>query len=407
MQHPCLPLLIRAVLLASLPLLPRVMSAGTFESVPLKQARWDLTKAEFRMRIPDGEAASKPFRGVLVLTPGTDGDGRGLVDQPFWRELADRWHFALVGVHLSGGNDYSIAAHGSGDALVAALNDFAHQTSHPELGSSPLVMWGESAGGVFSYGFACWRPERVVAFVAVVDGFYGATATPGARHVPAMVFAEAKEAQMGRVDVHTLVSENRRFGAHWTEVAAPKAWRGTGKTNPLTRAFLDEEIALRLPAPDPSGAAPNASGFVHLSEVVEGRSWFGDPTTHAIAVQDKFVGQKGEAVWLPDETVARSWSTFMTGGKVDELPPTLATNPAVPPAAVAAQRPMAAATGAARAAHLRRAVVMDVILQGQPVNTITLPAGTMVNVLGEQAGQVTISYLKASATVERAALDLP
>lgn len=50
---------------------------------------------------------------------------------------------------------------------------------------------------------------------------------------------------------------------------------------------------------------------------------------------------------------------------------------------------------------------MQVIINGQPANPVTLPVGTVVNVVGHLAGQVTISCLRirTSVVVERAALD--
>ena len=61
---------------------------------------------------------------------------------------------------------------GSGQALIEAINELSETSDHPELSKSPLAFWGISAGGQFSYEFACWKPERIITFVLNKGGIY-------------------------------------------------------------------------------------------------------------------------------------------------------------------------------------------------------------------------------------------
>src|SRR5262245_46161906 len=55
-------------------------------------------KAEFRLYVPNDVPT---LRGVVVLVPGSNGDGRPMADDPFWREFAARQKVALVGCRFT------------------------------------------------------------------------------------------------------------------------------------------------------------------------------------------------------------------------------------------------------------------------------------------------------------------
>lgn len=81
---------------AALSLCAGLAGAETFDVAMESGANYD--KAAFRLWLPDG---SDTVRAVLVLVPGSNGDGRDQVDTPFWQELATRHGLALVGVYLT------------------------------------------------------------------------------------------------------------------------------------------------------------------------------------------------------------------------------------------------------------------------------------------------------------------
>src|SRR5262245_52647862 len=49
--------------------------------------------ADFRFWLPKD---SGPVRAVVVLVPGSNGDGRNMADDTFWQDFATKQHAALV-----------------------------------------------------------------------------------------------------------------------------------------------------------------------------------------------------------------------------------------------------------------------------------------------------------------------
>ena len=138
--------------------------------------------AAFRLFVPD---EVKTVRAVMVLVPGLDGDGRGMAGDPEWREFAARNSVALLAVFFRG-RYYYRAESWTGKALLKNLEGFAAQSAHPELMDAPLAFWGHSAGGQFNYNFACFRPERTLAFVANKGANYEAQPDGRVRAVPGL-----------------------------------------------------------------------------------------------------------------------------------------------------------------------------------------------------------------------------
>ncbi len=55
-------------------------------------------KADFRLWVPPSVSHVKV---VVVLVPGSNGDGRGSVDDTLWRSFAEHHDAALIGCHLT------------------------------------------------------------------------------------------------------------------------------------------------------------------------------------------------------------------------------------------------------------------------------------------------------------------
>src|SRR6185295_13221473 len=71
-------------------------SPGTIDETIPPGANYD--KAEFRLWVPK---QSDRLQAVAVLVPGSNGDGRGQVDDPVWQEFATKHHLALVGCRFT------------------------------------------------------------------------------------------------------------------------------------------------------------------------------------------------------------------------------------------------------------------------------------------------------------------
>lgn len=263
----------------------------------------NFAEAAFRFWMP---AQSGLLRGVVVLMPGSNMDGRAAVDEEFWQDFARRQQFALVGCLFKDRQhdnmnieEYARAASGSGQALLEALSDFALRAKHPELANAPLLLWGHSAGGEFNYEFACWKPERVLAFVVNKGGYYFThLASATTRQVPGIFFVGEKDLEFRVRSVRGIFAVNREAGALWTLAVEPGTEHEVGRTRELATAYFDSIIALRLsPASGPMRSAPHDAwiGNIQSLEI--------SPTTH-----DKSGGALTS--WLPDETFARQWQDF-------------------------------------------------------------------------------------------------
>ena len=103
-------------------------------------------KAEFKLWLPR-DAAS--VQAIAVLVPGSNGDGRGQVDDPVWQAFAVKHKLALVGVRLTDKphdqgfiEEYVNVSQGSGQAFLDAMTAFATRARHPELATAPFLLWG-------------------------------------------------------------------------------------------------------------------------------------------------------------------------------------------------------------------------------------------------------------------------
>jgi poly(3-hydroxybutyrate) depolymerase len=262
-------------------------------------------KAEFRLWYPDDAAT---IRAVLVLVPGSNGDGRPSAEDPVWQEFATKHKLALVGCHFTDKphdqgfiEDYANVSQGSGQALLDTLTMFGAEAKHPELAAVPLLLWGMSAGGQFNYEFVAWKPERVAAFVVNKGGiYYTALTSRAAREVPGILFIGGKDLD-SRIDIiRGLFAVNRRGGALWAIAEEPGAAHIVGRSRDLALMFYEDVLTLRL-----------GEGST-LKPLVEKAGFLGDPklkTYHAVADGS---APTYPAAWLPTERVARAWKAMVT-----------------------------------------------------------------------------------------------
>jgi poly(3-hydroxybutyrate) depolymerase len=211
----------------------------------------NFNKALFRLWYPDD---AKSLKGIIVLMPGSNSDGRAAAADPFWQNLATKFDFALLGCYFTDSQhpdmsieDYCNAREGSGQALLEVLKQIAEKSGRKELADAPLALWGHSAGGQFNYEFTCWKPERVIAFVVNKGGFYYTALAPAAtRDVPGIFFTGENDMDARKDIVKGIFSMNRRAGALWTFAEEPAAGHEVGQTQALAGIFFDEIIPLRL-----------------------------------------------------------------------------------------------------------------------------------------------------------------
>ena len=290
-----------AVLLAAFGAVAPSVSAATLDESAPPGPNYD--KAEFRFWYPD---SAGPLRALVILVPGSNGDGRPQVDDEFWRAFATRLNLGLVGCRFTDRQHeqmfiehYVDVSKGTGQALLDALASFARRSGRAEVADAPLLLWGMSAGGEFNYEFAAWKPERVVAFV-VNKGYvyYTALASEAARRVPGLLFTGEQDLEYRIQAVNGLFGINRRAGALWALTQEPGVGHAVARSRDLAAMLFEDMIAARLPG---------------LKPLDEKRGFFGDLKTAAIQPVGEARPPSTPTVWLPNERLARAWQAVVTG----------------------------------------------------------------------------------------------
>ena len=268
-------------------------------------------KADFRFWAPDGVAK---LDGILVLNPGSNGEGRQMASDPVWRQWAAGHKLAIVATHLTDKvpsfvEDYADVSKGSGQALLNAINAFAKRSKHPELATAPLVLWGMSAGGEVNYEIAAWKPERVAAFIVNKGNFYyTGTASKAMRGVPALLFVGNDDLQYRITAVTGIFSMNRRPGALWALVQEPNTPHAVGRSDEMSRMFFDDVLPMRI-----------TSGSATLKSLDATKGWQGDLAKHTVAAVVPGAKMPEEpTVWLPTERMGKAWVAVENGTPFDK-----------------------------------------------------------------------------------------
>ncbi len=272
----------------------------TYEVFPSAKDNFD--KAVFRLWIP-----VDTLRAIVILTPGINNDGTNLIFEEDWQNFSDLEKVALVGVYLRGHGDsekdYRYAENGSGAALIAAIDSIAKRNNILQLSTLPLLMWGHSAGGSFSYGFSAYMPERVVCFAALKGGTYFSTQGSENRNIPALMIA-------GEYDVDNLESSKSWFlkkrveGGIWCFAVEPNSGHRVDRSNKFVIPFFRSAMEKRLPL------KPSDSSELLL--IPEETGWLGNLENFDIAAYAEYSGDKVKTAWLADENIAKIWQLFVT-----------------------------------------------------------------------------------------------
>ncbi len=269
--------------------------------------------ASFRFWCPENLPV---VRGLVVLVPGSNGDGRELAEEEVWQLFARRHQFALVGCWFNDKphdnmniEEYALAGDGSGPALLEAISLFAHRMKRPEAATVPLFLWGHSAGGEFNYEFACWKPDRVLAFVVNKGGYYYThLASASSRETPGLFFVGEKDDEFRILSVQGIFAVNRRAGALWTLAVEPNAGHEVGKTRELAMEFF--EAILRIRMPGTTGGSSKALAMVNPDTA---QGWTGDLKSFEVQPAPSLNQSGALSAWLPDEAMATAWRKFVLG----------------------------------------------------------------------------------------------
>lgn len=274
-------------------------SSSTLDESMPAGANYD--KAEFRLWLPP---ETSRVQAIVVLVPGSNGDGRPMADDPGWQSFATKHQLALLACRVTDKpheqsfiESYIDVSKGAGPALLDALAKFASRSQHPELTTAPFLMWGMSAGGEFNYEFVAWKPERVAAFVVNKGGiYYTALASQAARNVPGILFVGGKDLEFRTNTIVGLFAVNRRAGALWALAEEPNAAHVVGRSIDVAKILFEDVLAMRS-----TGTA-----------LVEKSGWLGDLKAKTFDRVPDSGAPNYPTAWLPTERVARAWKALVT-----------------------------------------------------------------------------------------------
>ena len=209
-----------------------VAASAEVETILLRPAR-DMTRAEVHI----WKGVPSP-RAVLVLCPGANGNGEGLIRRPEWQEFARQHQIALAGLSfasestdLSGRErGYYYASRGSGDLLVRALR----QGYGRDL---PLLLYGFSGGAHFTSRFVEWAPQRVLGWCAYSAAWWDEPR--GNRSGPPGIVACGDE-DPGRYGPSLVYfKQGRAAGRPWLWVSLPRTGHvGSPRLDALVRDYF-------------------------------------------------------------------------------------------------------------------------------------------------------------------------
>lgn len=288
----------------------------------------------YTMWIPDDVAR---FRCVIVHQHGA---GRNAAEHGgmaaydlHWQALAKKWDCALLGPYyhvLTDATDASPGGselwfdprRGSDKAFLKALGELSAQAKHPELATVPWALWGHSGGGIWSDVMTTLYPDRVAAAFLRSGSFrnrpdFPQPETPAAAYaVPVMGNAGVKEKDRGAwINTLARAREYRSHGGPAGFAPDPRTGHETGDSRYLAIPFLDACLAVRLPA--------KGSNSQDLKPVDMSQGWLAPFLGQTAVPASSYKGNPLEAVWLPNEQVARIWIEYVKNGTVGDVTPPL------------------------------------------------------------------------------------
>ncbi|GAB3270213.1 hypothetical protein [Parahaliea aestuarii] len=250
------------------------------------------------------------IRGILMLNPGSNGDGRGQVDDAYWQEFANKHHFALMGTYFTDHvhpnmmiEEYIQVSRGSGKAFISAIDTIAKESGHEELSYAPFLLWGMSAGGQINHEIASWIPERVIAYVVNKGGYYYSSVPPEAtRQTPGLYVIGLEDLPSRNTMIKGMYLTNRRAGALWTLAEEKGVAHDVAGSRDLAVSYYEAVMKLRM--------TDGAIGYKALKPVNEDMGTVGNIYNHTLGREEDV--RKEDTTWLPSDSFANDWLTLVT-----------------------------------------------------------------------------------------------
>ena len=261
--------------------------------------------AEFKFWNPN---LNDDYKGILVLTPGINRDGREAVLDTVWQKFATKHNLIIVASHFKNYESnnnlrYRDASKGSGDILLKSIEKYSQEISNISINELPLLLYGFSAGGQYNYEFASWKPEKVISFVVNKGGYYDTAVTSiETQKVPGIFFIGEDDLYYRNNLILGIYSANRSQGANWTLINEKDTKHSPKNSKELSISFFESIMAKRL--------KDNK-----LVDINSDNSILGFPERKTFEYFDKIDKTdfnnwgklKSLTIWLPDENFANIW----------------------------------------------------------------------------------------------------
>ena len=262
--------------------------------------------AEFRFWNPN---LNDNYKGILVLNPGFNGDGRKAVLDPVWQKFATKHNLIIVASHFKNYKkserrpQYRDASKGSGDILLKSIEKYSKTISNKNIIQLPLLLFGFSAGGQFNYEFASWKPEKVISFVVNKGGYYSTAVTSSeTQKVPAIFFIGEDDNYYRNDMILGIYSANRSQGANWTLITEKETKHSPKNSKALSISFFESVMLKRfrknelidINSNNPLLGFPVRKKMKSFNEI--------DKTDFNKWRKFKFL-----TIWLPDERFGNIW----------------------------------------------------------------------------------------------------
>lgn len=222
---------------------------------------------------------------VLVLCPGYNGNGSGMIRQAAWQNFAKQHNLGLIGIHfespvelLSQCQGYYQASKGSGAALLSGIR----QAFGPDL---PIMIYGFSGGAHFTTRFVTWRPDRVIGWCALGAGVLDPPETSNF-NPPGIIACGETDPRLG--GALTFFKQGRTVRKPWLWIEVPNSGH-------VMSSALDDFIRDYF------------ASVLHSSAITD--MWVDIDTMQEIS-EAEAVRRPALSGWLPDRKLFKSWERF-------------------------------------------------------------------------------------------------
>jgi len=271
--HKLLPILTVSLCLLSL------SAHSEIQTLSMKAAT-DMTRSDV-CYLP---IVGKP-KAVLVLCPGYNGNGTGLIQQKAWQEFAVSENLGLMGIHfespvnlLSECQGYYQASKGSGEILLASIRKIYGR-------DLPILIFGFSGGAHFTTRLIAWKPENILGWCAQGAGVLDEP-VPSKSNPPGIMACGGDDTRLGGALI--FFKQGRAAQKPWLWIEVPKTGHAmSAKLDNFIRSYFK---VLLHPASD-------ASAWVDIDLMKE---------ISATEAQQK----PSLSGWLPDRSLFNSWAEF-------------------------------------------------------------------------------------------------